>query len=162
MDPAKCPFRDQLLETHILGSETQLFGIAEDDAGLLASGDHPVAFRKIQCHRFFNNDVFARFGCQARDLAVQIVGDPENDEVHVLEVEQPANIGKVMRDSAIDGELLGVTGRWRCHGDHFTPRHMTKGFVMDRADEARADQTDAYRFHVSGSDCLLRARACHE
>ena len=126
MHLSECPFRDQLLETNILGCETQLFGIAEDDAGPLASGDHPVAFGEIQRHRLFDDDVFAGFGRQAGDFAMQVIGDAQDDQVNFLEVEQPAKIGEVMRDSSLRGELLGTAGRRRCDGDTSLPRTLRK------------------------------------
>ena len=93
---------------------------------------------------------------------MQVVGDAKDDQVDILEVEQPAKIGEVMGDPALGGELFGVTGRRRCHGDNLAAVDVPKRFMMDRTDEARANQTDTYRLHIVDSNPgLTKIWACH-
>ena len=137
----------QLLEPEILGCETQLLGIPQHDPSPLAGGDHPVAFREVQGHRLFHHHVLPRLGRAAGHLAMQVVGDPENHEVDVLEVEQVPIVSKMMGDRALRGETFGMAGRRRCHCDDLGARHTAQGFVVNESDEPGADQADPYLLH---------------
>ncbi len=81
----------------------------------------------------------------ARQVASQwtVVGQAQDHEVDLGEIEQGAVIGEVAGDAPLAGEALGTARGGRGHGDDLGTRDTSQRLVVDGRDEPRADQAHA-------------------
>ena len=134
---------EQLLQADILGSKAQFLRIHQLDLGSAAGGEHLVGLRQAQAHRFLEDDMLARSRGVQSDFAVQVVWNPEDHQVNLIQIEQFAVVGEMPRDAVPARKRASLATGGRGHGDYFGAGATLKGVGMNGGDEARSYQAHA-------------------
>ena len=138
----------ELLQADVLGGKAELLGVHQLDALLLAGGDHRVGFPQVQAERLLADHVLAGARRVHRPLAVQPVGDAEDDQVHLRQVEQRPIVGEPARDLMLAGELADMRLVGRGDGHEARVRHLGERLRVNAAHKLRADDPNPNFFHV--------------
>ena len=71
------------------------------DLRLMAGGEHPAGLAEVQTHRFFEHDMLPGGGGGEGHLAVEVVGNTDDDEIDFRQVQQAVIVGKMMGNGVL-------------------------------------------------------------
>ncbi len=132
----------QLLRPHVLGREAQLLGVHQEHSRLRAGGDHLVGLRQRARERLLADHVLAGRRGRNRDVAMQVVGGADADDVDVRLLDQRPVVGVVAGDAVLGREALGVPRSRRGDAAQAGGGHRLERLGVALGDEARPDQSD--------------------
>jgi hypothetical protein len=132
VDLAESAFVGHLFGFDVLRGKEQFLSVEKEDALAPAGVDHEIGFLEGHAERFLADHMFAGVGGVDGHLGVQCVGGGDGDQLDVGFGEHLAVIGEPAGQVMFAGELFGVTGGGRRHGNDL-------GFVGQDAERFGVD-----------------------
>ena len=140
---------DHLSRVHHGWTKDLRLSIAVPDAGSTYRRQHLAGLRGRTSQRFRDDHRLASIRCRDNDVAVQMIGQPNHDQVNIGALQDISDARRVCRDAPAACKVVGTLGRARVVDNDLLIGHISQPLHIKVGHEPATQHPDSHGHGLS-------------